>query len=440
MTNQATRQLIDLQPGAINCPTFEDIPQLPSTSVSRDAGLLFKYHPIQDTFELTVLNGTLFPPKRAFYATVPMSWSHLYVVVNECRDEWRRWVVNYREPDGVPAHFVFDRAWDFSRRTQLLDEIGPYLAVAGHRLFTEIFLQGDPHLREIGEIIAAGARRSRLVLTVHSEDFFVPWPMLYTHPGLGDLAVDGSNWQPEGFWGSRHIIEHNTDRYASADVIRLEGGQLSVSLNVDDRLDQRNATPSVKPMIEFFERSPLVRAADVVYTKREASVAMGLRPYPYQICYFCCHGVSTGHERMPATIAKLELSDDPPQPITPSDIKYWFRDRTEGMESEPVVFINACESGQMASLFYHGFAPELLKRKAKCVIGSQIDIPVVFAPEYAKLFFNAFFSGRPIGGIIRDLAWKFLHEHKNPLGLTYSLYRGADAYLNVPVRNLCGSS
>ena len=45
-------------------------------------------------------------------------------------------------------------------------------------------------------------------LTVNASDFHIPWRMLYTHPDLAHkLADDGSNFQPIGFWGYRHIIE-----------------------------------------------------------------------------------------------------------------------------------------------------------------------------------------------------------------------------------------
>src|SRR5262249_27491704 len=103
--------------------------------------------------------------------------------------------------------------------------------------------------------------------------------------------------------------------------------------------------------------------------------------------------------------------------------------------SNPLVFINACQGGQMTTLFYKTIAAEFLKQNATAVIGGQIDMPAVFAAEYARRLFTKFLdgsSGRRIrlGPLMRELAQEFVNDHNNPLGLIYSLYRGVDCFVD----------
>ena len=129
--------------------------------------------------------------------------------------------------------------------------------------------------------------------------------------------------------------------------------------------------------------------------------------------------------------ASMELSDGCRFEV--SDIRQWLGRRT--LDSHPLVFLNSCQGGQMESLFYHSFAAELLVRKATCVVGAQIDVPLALAPEYARRFFARFLKGyEHVGAIVRDLAAEFLNRYHNPLGLIFSSYRGLDTYFEAPPR------
>ena len=72
---------------------------------------------------------------------------------------------------------------------------------------------------------------------------------------------------------------------------------------------------------------------------------------------------------------------------------------------------------------------------ASGVIGPQIDIPAVFAAEYAMRFFKGLLGvdnggPEPVGILMRRLAREFIDKHNNPLGLAYSLYRGMDCLVD----------
>ena len=70
------------------------------------------------------------------------------------------------------------------------------------------------------------------------------------------------------------------------------------------------------------------------------------------------------------------------------------------------------------------------------MIGTQITIPAVFAQEYAERFFEEFLrepleneENVRVGPLMRNLARKFIDDYNNPLGLVYSLYKGADCFI-----------
>jgi hypothetical protein len=91
----------------------------------------------------------------------------------------------------------------------------------------------------------------------------------------------------------------------------------------------------------------------------------------------------------------------------------------------------------MRTLFYESFALLLLELRARGLIGPQVDIPTLFAQEYARRFFAALLAKEVsppprVGSIVRGLARDFIDKDRNLLGLAYSLYKGLDCYLAWP--------
>jgi hypothetical protein len=91
-------------------------------------------------------------------------------------------------------------------------------------------------------------------------------------------------------------------------------------------------------------------------------------------------------------------------------------------------------------MFYQTMATEFLRRNAASVIGTQITIPAVFAHQYALRFFKKFLKGSKenaekidkqvrVGPLMHNLTKEFIDKYRNPLGLVYSLYKGADCFV-----------
>ncbi len=254
--------------------------------------------------------------------------------------------------------------------------------------------------------------------------------MLYTPPDpQTDLLDQNARWDLEGFWGFSHLIQHTVRRTPGwSPEIAAPAGQLAVGLNVDRRIDTDPSTgdvPYVAPLMEFFSARTRAVVRDC---KLDLARAMRAADFPDKLIYFACHGRVAGGDGTAAGQASLILSDN--DPILTTDFREWFNDQP--LKTNPVVFIGACQGGQMSSLFYGAFGLELLGAGANCVIGPQVDLPIPFAARYADELFTKFLAGNcRLGDAVRDLTQCYARERHNPLGLIISLYRGLDTRLVI---------
>src|SRR5262249_9195261 len=153
----------------------------------------------------------------------------------------------------------------------------------------------------------------------------------------------------------------------------------------------------VSKLIQLFNGQGSVARTDR-NTKLVFERALREGPVDDAILLFCCHAVQEGDSAdIAAKPGYLTLSDRPREDltthITTGDIEVAIG--MKALVSHPVVFLNACEAGQINSMFYTGFARKFLELEACSVIGPQTEIPAAFAGEFAKRFFQRFLAGGP---------------------------------------------
>lgn len=359
----------------------------------------------------------------AYAGRLELSRMDVFALVDEVREVWNNTFLGYQKPS--ETGYPFNDRVDLTdpRLAADLDVTIRELARAGHKLFRALFYSGDQGLREIGDSVAAALRAARLVISVHSENLFAPWSMLYIPPPGVNLSRADAVWDPEGFVGFRHLVEHNFKRTSpSWDPCIKVSGRVRAGLSVDRNLDaQFPDTPTVGPVVKVFEEHSQVTIRE---DRQRLAEDITSDSFDEQFLYFGCHAVVGGTDRADEQ-AYLILTDR--KPIYSSDFRYWLQERP--LHSNPMVFVNACRGGQMSSQFYTSFARILMQYGANCLLGPQIDIPPAFAAAYACEFVAAVLTGeRRAGDVVRDLARDFLVRQGNPLGLTMSLYRGLDSY------------
>src|SRR5260370_23511394 len=148
-----------------------------------------------------------------------------------------------------------------------------------------------------------------------------------------------------------------------------------------------------------------------------------------QLMYFNCHAQAVS----PASDSWLELSDGAPLTLKELEMYAGIHVSDSPFPGRPLVFINACESAKLSPLFYSGFIPYLLMKGARGTIGTECNVPTVFATEWALMFFYRFLTGVSLGEVFLDMRQQFYYKYNNILGLLYAVYCDSDTFIGPPL-------
>lgn len=303
------------------------------------------------------------------------------------------------------------------------------VALAGYTLFQKLFFHpaADRQCQALGEWLIKQLDRDQddFKLQIVARDFPVPWAMLYLVPEWTDDAIDF-----ERFLGMKLVLEQIplcNDNFDRDPRIPGDPGGLSVSLNLNTDIGMGGViaaqeaywtqTVAAYPGIRLQKRT---LAAEVLDAFNDSST-------DDQIVYFFCHAKSIGLKEGGPGNSDLTLSDHGSVNLADLVVRAPARRKLGGA---PLVFINACESAKLSPLFYNGFVPYFMSKGACGVIGTECEVPGRFAEAWAREFFNAFLTGKPIGEIVRSLRRDFYQSHGNLLGLLYGLYCNADTRID----------
>ncbi|WP_127360948.1 hypothetical protein [Actinacidiphila soli] len=414
----------------------EGMRNVPDVRYDRERSVYLRFaRDPRDTGYLVQAWGDAFPydGRGGYQGRLPHAPAVLAGAVQVLRTTWQEHVVEHQHTsldarERKRTTYPFVDHWDVARNDPCphWDDIMRRLARAGHTLFRTLFLSGDDGLREIAEHLLRALRRDEHVITVESDDLFVPWGMLYGPPDIPAEVPPGSAWRLDGFWGYRHVVEHGFSRgpYAFNSRIVVPDDTVTVGLNVDEKVDAEYPdTPYVKDVIEFFNdnaHAVVRRCKDDLYD------ALTSPEFADLITYFGCHGEvsgpgSAGQGEQPYLVLDGER-------IFGAELMGWLAGGV--LPSQPLVFVGACQGGQLSSLFYPSFGRHLLSCGARSLLGPQVDLPRAFASDYTTRLFGQFLQrGAKLGDLVRTLARWYADEHRNPLGLNFSLYRGMDVHL-----------
>jgi hypothetical protein len=370
-------------------------------------------------------------------ARINLATDGVFELVQACRDAWdaalRALTTMQPSPSGGEKAFhPYENNWENPVDELTFRILAGKLAVAGERLFSSIFERGKENdLQSLAASLRDMATNRSLALTVYAPEFHIPWRLLYTHPRSGEkLAKDGTNFDPNGFWGYRHVVEQFTDRYVIKDHV-VARGKLGFGAALHERIDVDFHVDCIKRHRDFVQASATQLDYQEWTKKAEVVDALGAEPFLQQVIYFLCHGETAGTADKPELAPPcLQLAND--ERIRAIDIRQSIANGFS--PSPPLVFINACRGGQLNTLVRHSFtfASQFLEQGAVCVVGPQIEIPAVFAGEFGKRFFERLlFKTKPppqVGLVLRDLT-REMWNARNPFGLVYSLYAGADCHI-----------
>lgn len=340
--------------------------------------------------------------------------------VDQLLTDWATYLVGVRDPHNHRAHPFADRVDLRELPEPMVDAMWRRLADAGHTLFQQLF-GGDPALRELGERIARVLRSGEQTITVWSDEVVVPWTMLYVPEQVWQPLPPDFQVELDAFVGYRHRVEHAFAlRQRHRTAIRVEK-RVNAGAYYDSSLDRfrhngRPANPVVGPVLGVLAQHGEVQERT---SKDELRIRLRAEGADDHLLYFCCHCTNA---------RRLMLGLDDSEAVSPEDLRGWL---LNGFSRSPLVVVNACKAGETKSNSLGQFGTTLLERGASCLIGPVVNVPTVFAGEFGRRLFEMVLPRHRdirFGTAMRTLVRDFARDHRNPLGLAYTLYQGIDGH------------
>ncbi len=301
------------------------------------------------------------------------------------------------------------------------------LAKAGFKLYQKIFYGPSAHAgtRELGDRLREIAEQNVLKIQIVSQQFLIPWGILYVADRFDEEHIN-----PEKFLGLKHIIEHIPVQQTGQlpDYVIKSRPSLNVSLNVNTDIDVQMPMGFVAGQVSYWEKTKQRNPpASVVIRSElhEVTRALASNSTTDQILYFYCHAATDEKKGPDASYLKFSGG----KKLLLGDLSVYAPTGVI-LPGKPLVFINACESAELSPRFYDGFMPYFTARGARGMIGTESEVPAIFAARWAQDFFEYFLQGnKPVGQIFLQLRQDFFYKNNNLLGLLYALYCDADTQI-----------
>ncbi|MFH1116551.1 MAG: response regulator [Pseudomonadota bacterium] len=299
------------------------------------------------------------------------------------------------------------------------------LAKAGSNLYQVLFYgnRRDNQSIAMGDRLREWSEKSNLEITIYSDDFFIPWSLLY----VGDADNCDANADWDKFFGFKHIVAQIPLQQVNVvqDPTILGEKGLSIGINVHGNIDTEVGHPLVGNQLEYWDfiksKNGTRVSIAVGSTRDDALERIQELESPHHLLYFFCHAKPESSDRPPKTYENMYLEFGKDEKLTVKELEKCLS-KFGPLRANPLIFINACRSAQMTPLFYKGWMPSFTANGARGLIGTECNMPALFASVWARRFFDDFLCGDPVGKILLRQRRYFYLRHGNILGLLYALY------------------
>ncbi|NJR63710.1 MAG: CHAT domain-containing protein [Cyanobacteria bacterium CRU_2_1] len=269
---------------------------------------------------------------------------------------------------------------------------------------------------------------TRLAPLFKSDLLLFPWEVLYE----GDYR-DG---KPESFWGLRYPVARHLI------PSKLYAMELALPTDMLFCLNHRlpYAPQQERPAIEILARK--TGKFSLLRTLTHISSGETFLEHLYQarhnVLHFACHCRPCKKYEDDIDALLISLVEDETNLAQCKEIEletYNFDDIDGFFQAEPLVFLNACQSGggldELRKTF--NLPARFIEHGAGAVIATVCEVPDSFAALFSKVFYEFFLDQKMmIGDALHKTRWYFLTEYNNPLGLAYGLYSPAYYRLAQP--------
>nr|WSW65748.1 CHAT domain-containing protein [Streptomyces sp. NBC_00995] len=406
---------------------YDEFGTLPRSTplVVQDRTIHLSFDQIADGFLVQAYSDTGVLPydgNAPYKGRLRLKPEEISLALSDIQEAWLKATVQYK----FEGHYPFDgfpaQSLGAGNAGVLLQDACETLARAGQVLYRLIFTSGDDGLKRLEKALSKALRSGPQVITVTSEDLFVPWGLLYLHPDSTQRlnAGDAATW--DGFLGYTHLVEHNLGLVEGYDPF-IDHGEVrpNAGLYLDTRLERPGSHECpLTPVRNVFDTHATAREQT---TKADTARHLTAPDCPDHILFFGAHASGIRVDHRGPKPASLTLSDN--KPISAGDIRDWALDRDQRLP-DPLCFMMTCEGGRAGQFLHEGLARPLFALGIGCLIGPQIEIPKIVASALASRFFEEFFKGERAACILRNLTRDFISQHATPLALAFTLIRGID--------------
>lgn len=227
---------------------------------------------------------------------------------------------------------------------------------------------------------------------------------------------------PFGFWGFKHILEHQPswpDEQVAA--IKLSDEKPDVAVGLSLQLD--------KPKDHVQElKARLSNRASITVADSKEDILKMLSTSDLEFVYLFCHGTRNKKPGEDVWLPCLTVGEG--EPLTVADLMNWSDSLPDNhWMTSPLVFINGCHTAELSPEALADFVNEFIDAKAGGVIGTEVSLGQDLASEAALLFFSHLLdNGGNVGFAMRRMRWDFLSKG-NLMGVAYTPYCSADLHL-----------
>lgn len=353
---------------------------------------------------------------------LPISIQEIQNATLRLRQELEKIVFFQAEEQGQ-TYYPFADMNDLTVDEALARQAVVPLADAGQQVWHLLFNgpRTPDGLKQMAAALRSLPHGSSLQVVIESQQFIVPWALLYDTPG--PITAETLEWA--GFWGYRLQLDVlPPGNYPDPTI----GEQPSLQLLLSNDQELRRFTIAQE---QYIQAELGVTQALVAWGTHDVlrSLSAGSTS---NLLYLYCHGMHESATARPGSlVSESSLAFSPGEQVRLADLR---RLRDNPFPGRPLVFLNACEGATQDAFYYDGFMPFFIEEHgARGFIGTEVKAPQLLAHDFAIHFMRLFAEGRPVGEILWLLRRHYIDTHHSILAFNYTLYGLDEVQLAKPL-------
>lgn len=268
--------------------------------------------------------------------------------------------------------------------------------------------------------------------TFISEEVIFPWEILYEGKDYEEILETDKCFKEickNYFWGFAYAPARTLSRIYIPNQDQSSPWDMLFCLHHELINAHEKEWPQIEQLVKIaLQNNFKLLGSDCGLSKQTGKSLLNyLYEASHNMVHFACH-CSQGEDNTDVLSVSFIDIDEPLGSVKIIELDpLMFLDLDGNFQRQPLIFLNACQSGGGADELRRTLSlpAEFIKHGAAAVIATAWPVPDFFAAEFARHFYELFLHKHlTIGESLRQTRLHFLVEYNNPLGLAYGLYSG----------------